>query len=80
MTTMTARGRVTMICWIWCTLSVGFSVSGTHGIGSTSLNLLRMEHRALKGLIPDLVPNYTRKTIAQILIQSTGLHYRVSRE
>lgn len=31
MTTMTARGRVTMICWIWCTLSAGFSISGTHG-------------------------------------------------
>lgn len=35
---------------------------------------------ALKGLAPDLVANYTRKTTAQILIQSTGLHYGVGTE
>lgn len=29
MTTMTTRGRVTRICWIWCTLSAGFSSSVT---------------------------------------------------
>ena len=31
MTTMTTRGRVMRICWIWCTLSAGFSSSVTKG-------------------------------------------------
>lgn len=29
MTTITTRGRVMRICWIWCTLSAGFSSSVT---------------------------------------------------